>query len=386
MRILSAIQLLCVLTPLMLTYSNSGHASRAITTNGFLTAAFSQVDSEVPFMGGLNDEINFSQGSLIGLQTTFRPSTDPFEFVVQLLALGEQSWEVNAEWAYVAYRPTDQWEFKFGKSRYPLYELSQSIHVGITYPWVRPPEEIYFLPYLALNGVNITRKINVSDYQFMMQIYHGELNEIESNLAGLVFDIDRMIATGAVLRVQSDYTSLRTSYHALRSLRVDTAAILANNNLNLADLGTAIATLNIPVPGEYQSADTYTFSVTHRIGNLEFRGEWVHQDLNEESPLPDAYLYYTNFSYQIGHFIPHITYSVYDTKNRALVNLSQESVILGLRVNINPSVALKIETGQFNIDDDASAVGLYDTLPNPIGSALIDKEVILFNAALSMVF
>ncbi len=103
---------------------NPSHA-RSINHNGFLTAGFSQSDNEVSFMG-VDDELNFSDLSLIGIQTTFKPSDGPFQFVAQLLARGNRSWKVNAEWAYIGARLTDNFEFQVGKVRAPMFMISET--------------------------------------------------------------------------------------------------------------------------------------------------------------------------------------------------------------------------------------------------------------------
>ncbi len=362
-------------------------AERALRTNGFITATFSQVDSEVPFMGGLNDEINFSQGSLIGLQTTFQPSEDPIEFVVQLLALGKEQWEVDAEWAYVAYRPTDAWELKLGRYRIPFFHVSEFLHVGIAYPWVRPPEEIHFVPFTALNGASVKRSGHFGDLEMAVQMYSGELKDLNTQIAGLTLTTDRFESHGIVLSAETDSTNVRASFHKIQKIGITINSLAAANpNLDFASL-LAFASSQGLNPGDFEDVDVITFSVLHRRDNFEFRGEWAEEDFNENAPLPDAYAYYVMLGYYMGNFMPHLTYSAYDTKEKGLANLGQESIIAGLRVNVNPAVAVKVEVGQMRLDDAVGTVGFYDTLPSSItGTAILDEEVNIFNASINMVF
>ena len=46
-------------------------------------------------------------------------------------------------WAFLSYRPTNDWLIRAGKQRIPLYLYSETVDVGVTYDFARLPTEMY---------------------------------------------------------------------------------------------------------------------------------------------------------------------------------------------------------------------------------------------------
>ncbi len=358
------------------------HAERSLKNNGFITAALSQVDSEVPFMGGISDEINFSRGSLIGLQTTFQPSDDPIEFVVQLLALGKNNWEVDAEWAYVGYKPNDSLELKMGAIRVPFFIVSEYLHVGVAYPWARPPEEVHFVPFTSINGASGKFKSNLGSLEFAFQLYAGEAQDVSTILAGLELNIDRFETRGAVINLGNDSAQLRVAYHELLNFDLDFASavsVLASDPNAIAQVTAA----GLPIPTDFSDMEVVTAGINYNKNQILLMGEWIQVDTKDGSVLVDFQMSYLTLGYQLGNFTPHLTYSAYDTKEPAILNLSQYTVMAGLKINLNPAVVFKVDVGQSKLDDAPLNTGFYDVLPF---NAVLDDEVLIFNTAINMVF
>lgn len=358
------------------------HAERSLKNNGFITAALSQVDSEVPFMGGISDEINFSRGSLIGLQTTFQPSDDPIEFVVQLLALGKNNWEVDAEWAYVGYKPSDSLELKMGSIRVPFFVVSEYLHVGVAYPWVRPPEEVHFVPFTSIDGASGKFKSTLGNLEFAFLLYAGEKKDVTSTLAGVEISVDRFESRGAVVNLGNDSTQLRVGYHEIINFDLDLASafsVFASDPNVFAQITAA----GLPIPTDFSDMDFVTVGINYNKNQILLMGEWTNIGTEEGSALVDSQTSYLTVGYQLGNFTPHLTYSAYDTKEPAILNLSQYTVMAGLKINLNPAVVFKVDVGQSKLDDAPLNTGFYDVLPF---NAVLDDEVLIFNSAINMVF
>jgi Gram-negative porin len=384
MKILRAVAHVSLGTLLLTTTSQMVHAERSLKTDGFITATFSQVDSEVPYSGGISDDINFSQGSLIGVQSTFKPSDEPVEFVVQLLALGEKNWEVNAEWAYVGYKPSDNWEFKAGAIRVPFFLVSEYFHVGVIYPWVRPPKELHFIPFTSIDGASGKYKNYWGDIDYSLQVYVGSEQELTLEFAGLSLSADGFQAVGIVGNISSEQLHLRIAYHDMSDFGLDVASALTSIVTPAA--AAAVAASGLPIPTGFSEISLFTIGLAYTKNHLTVQGEWNTYSLPKFSMFPDADAAYVTLAYSLGAFTPHISYSYYDAREDTIVNLAQSTVMTGVRMEVNPAVAVKVEIGQSTLDDAPFTLGFYDMLPAPLGTATLDDQLWIFNASISMVF
>ena len=56
-------------------------------------------------------------------------------------ALNDNRYEGSVSWAFLSYRPTNDWLIRAGKQRTPLYLYSETVDVGVTYDFARLPTE-----------------------------------------------------------------------------------------------------------------------------------------------------------------------------------------------------------------------------------------------------
>ena len=61
--------------------------------------------------------------------------------------IGKMVWSDNfdleADWAFASYSFSDQVQVRIGKIKLPTFLVSDFIEVGYSYPWIRPPQEVY---------------------------------------------------------------------------------------------------------------------------------------------------------------------------------------------------------------------------------------------------
>ncbi|HBC58725.1 MAG TPA: hypothetical protein DCZ03_16320 [Gammaproteobacteria bacterium] len=362
-------------------YSNVAY-SRSLSHNGFLTAGFSQTDNEISFIG-VTDEMNFSDLSLIGIQTTFKPSEGPFQFVTQLLARGNQGWDVDAEWAYVGARLTDSFEFQVGKVRAPMFMISETLDVGITYLWIRPPEELYGfnnIPFTTINGLKFKYRNEGQYFDYDLLIYGGENPEETVTSNGLEYLIVLKIA-GIEANFVRDNFKLRLSYHDAYDLFLDFAAELAAN--------PTLATLFAGYPnGIIESNSTFsTLGLDYNDGRFLLMAEVGQRKVRENSTNVN---WFVTVGYQFGRFLPHLTHSVInitEVETNGTINNEQQSTILGVKISVTPAIVVKAELSHTHvpdIPDDSLAAGLFDALPVLV--SFEDDKVNMVNLAINMVF
>ena len=118
----------------------------AIRFSGFARLVGGYLDEEKATYLDYDDSISFGEHSLFALQTDVDFS-EQFSFTTQLLAHASHRRDSGVEWAYLTYRPTRNWQFKAGKLRTPFFMYSDTLDVGLAYPWIVPPQQVY-LPYV----------------------------------------------------------------------------------------------------------------------------------------------------------------------------------------------------------------------------------------------
>ncbi len=150
----------------VLAHAAHGQNDHARTTfSGFGTLGYVHDDSSHhAFTRDLAQSIDVSSNSTwkadtrLGLQLvhTVGPT---LEFVGQLVIRdqAQASLDRSIEWAFVGYRPTSELNLRAGRVGVDVFLMSDSRHIGYSYPWVRPPMEAYaWMPLYYLEGGDIT--------------------------------------------------------------------------------------------------------------------------------------------------------------------------------------------------------------------------------------
>ncbi|MEO6080601.1 MAG: porin [Steroidobacteraceae bacterium] len=154
------------------------------TVNGFGTfgVVHSDVDnadfsisSERPTGAGYTRESSFKVDSLIAVQlnAAFTPKASAV-----LQAMSEQNYDgtfrPHLEWASFKYQFTPEFSVQIGRSTLPLFQLSDSRKVGLTFPWVRAPADLYHLTSAAsLDGITINYRMHLGQWTHSLQLLAG---------------------------------------------------------------------------------------------------------------------------------------------------------------------------------------------------------------------
>lgn len=142
--------------------------------NGFVSAGFG-MSLEDDFSYDGNEETgSFDADGVGGLQIEGRVS-DSTRAVLQLVGRSnDDDFNVETEWAYIGYKPTENGELRVGLQRFPFFLMSEYIEVGYAYPWIKPPAEVY-LPGMpsSYSGVSWHQAINAGEWAHTLMGYWG---------------------------------------------------------------------------------------------------------------------------------------------------------------------------------------------------------------------
>ena len=359
-----------------------------IHVNGFLSAGVAKTNTtanyNIPDHGSINNNINYTANSLVGLQI-IGDITRQFSAVVQLVANGDntngnQPYHVKAEWAFLRYAATPGLQFRAGRFRLPAFMYSDTEEVGYTYPWVTLPNEVYrIVPFNNMNGFDMIYSLPLgnSGWVLSFQPYVGE-NQSQYDLytndasfipSGTTATFDENDLLGGVVSMSNQYLTLRANY-----TRVNLNGYIPNlpslNNTNLS--------LFHNVPASFYSVGA-KFDYHHFLAVSEY----AHR--NTPDQLAALTGYYGMVGYRIGKFLPNLTYAHIDTTNThelittegAELPEAQRSYTAGLDYYINSNVVAKVGVSQITPLDGTN--GLFDA---PVGR----QYVYLYSASLDIIF
>lgn len=116
-----------------------------------------------------------STDSKLGVQLNARFS-DRLSGVVQLVSQYnyDSTYTPQVEWANLAYRVTPDFDLRLGRFAASTFLVSEAGLVGYTYPWIRPPQELYvLLPTTNKDGIDALYRFNLGAVANAVQASYG---------------------------------------------------------------------------------------------------------------------------------------------------------------------------------------------------------------------
>lgn len=148
------------------------HAAE-FSLSGFGTLGYARSDQSFNYDRFISERGTFRRDSLVGVQVDAK-FTNTFGATAQVVAEpatdDEDRYRASMTWAFVSWRPSNDWLFRFGKQRLPLYLYSQTNSVGASHDFARPPIEMYSLsPNNDMTGATFARTWDVGADELMLE-------------------------------------------------------------------------------------------------------------------------------------------------------------------------------------------------------------------------
>lgn len=347
-----------------------------VLLHGFASAGVATSNVSQQLNTQIHDDWDFNADSVFGLQANFRVNKKT-QFVSQFIARGvdesrsEDEFDARVEWAYLSHQLRPDLKLRAGRLRLPIFMISEYQEVGYTYPWVRPPSEVYGLvgQFTAYDGFDVLYDLPLrGGWHANLQAYWGG-RASSVLLAGSTVGVDLDDAVGINVRLNFRDLDLFAGYN-----RAD----LSFSSLP-ASLATAEAALNA-FAGQTLTVrkEDLTFKAVgwnYDDGDWLFMGEYTIFNIDEW--LIDTEAYYATVGHHFGRFLPHFTFGKLNTtdgSNRlfpapvgnlrnapTFLDAEQSSWTLGLRYDHMPGIALKFEWQR--IADLNGTAGLFTAPP-----------------------
>lgn len=376
----------------------SGTVSDKIRFNGFMSAGFGMADLPAGYTydTGLYHRVSHKTDSVVGLQMTAAVN-EQTNAVLQLVGRGAEDFSVDAEWAYIGYRPTENDEIRFGRLRTAFYLLSEYLEVGYAHPWARPPAEVYLPTFpSSYDGLYYSHEFATGDWQHDLQFNWGSTRSPK----GTANPIDAEDAWGVALNssVGDWQFGIRTSGAKL------TAPTLLPLTMLTQEQPIDHSTITYSSAGfQYDNGGLMVMSETTRI--------------DAKSIVPDYESSYLTVGYHFGKVMPHLTYAVAENQDERRINGAalcafvaacvpapapantpfpddiharvlgneQTSATLGVRWDFLPSAALKVEWTR--VLDTENTFGLFERDDgNRLFGAMPGNDIDVYRATVDVVF
>ena len=224
---------------------------------------------------------------------------------VVLQVIAEQNYNgtytPHVEWANLKYQFTPDFSVRIGRAELPTFLFSDTRKVGYTYPWVRPPIEVYgLLPITASDGAGFSYRLNVGDFTNTTQGSDVQSNTPQADNRGSAIARDSLNFSNT-----SEYKSLtfRVSYQHAR-LSIDSLDGFLDTFRMFGPQGIAIAD---KYNSENKPVATEVVGASYDPGHWFVISEWGHTRFN--SFLGEDTGWYGSGGFRAGHFTPYVTYA-----------------------------------------------------------------------------
>jgi opacity protein-like surface antigen len=331
--------------------------------------------------------------SLIGGQitATFTP-----KITAVLQVISEQNYDntyrPHIEWANIKYQATPHFSIRVGRTVLPTFLFSGTRKVAYTYPWVRPPLEVYNQePVTASDGVDVQYHVHIGDFTHILQANYGGSKQTMPDRKA----IKEEQAWGATYSVEYHAATVHLAYqHAI--LTIDAVKPLFDAFRQFGPQGAAIA--------DKYGADKKPFSIiaigaTYNPGEWFITSEWTHTETR--SFLGNQTGWYVSGGYRLGKFTPYLIYAQATADNLFDPGLAippaagldaglnsllskkpvQNTISIGSRWDFMANVALKVQYDHTDI-----GAGSTGTLINIQPDFEKGSKVNVFSATLDFVF
>nr|MBL8412515.1 hypothetical protein [Dechloromonas sp.] len=293
------------------------------TWSGFGTLGYAQSNQPYKYQRFIDDEGTFMRDSILGAQLDLKLNPQWGATVQARLAPAEdhdQAWEASLAWAFVSWRPQDDWLIRAGKLRLPLMLNTENRDVGATYEFARLPIEVYSIaPTTDVVGLSISKTWLLGSYDWTVEAYTGNMpiywryyeREIGTQRSGpgsMFVELD-VRSSGLVLTARDIDNVFRIGIHEVVAKRVgeSTHADIPFRSLGPGfgyyDLNNARRIDQMIVPVQTLGASVLL------PGDVRLTGEYAHIKVDSSSEGLSRWGGYLAVSKQFGEWTPYFYYA-----------------------------------------------------------------------------
>lgn len=398
--------------------------------SGFGTLGGSVSDKEYDYLRFINNEGTLKSNTLIGTQADITLNNQ-WKVTVQGKVApaidSDKDWDATLPWAFVSYRPSNDWLIRIGKIRIPLYLHSQNMNVGVTYDMARLPYEVYSLSSVDDGlGFSVIKSFSFENGELFIDMFYTEsdypyrfyMRDDLTALGGFpkgvnFFDMEVKTA-GIVLQYETNEGN-RFRAGLNKSKLNFTGATGGGGTFSLQAPNPMLTALFGPLPNYYQpngdldknEVIVFTMGADYGFGdNYRITSEYAFRNLIGADTGPKAHSAYIALSKSIGKWTPYVSVAALKTSSNVMdlynnlnndpinaiipinrqyadytVASEQTSVALGFSYAFSPTQKLKAEWTRSRIGEASNFL-----IDNPAIEAISHESINVFSLSYSMSF
>lgn len=383
----------------MVLSSQAAGETDKLELSGFARVVGGFVDTDKATYEGYDDNVSFSEKSLIAVQADYNFSST-LSASVQLLLHTDEDRESGVEWLYLTYTPTEEIQFNVGRLRTPFLKYSDVIDVGFAYPWVNAPQQLYSsYMFSQYEGANARYRANLGDFIVDFEAYYGRYEDsLVSSGIDVEVELDQLF--GGVIEVNYGGLQLRTA--SINGPKVETtideiAPFL--QGLRAAGFEQLAEKFEIN-----DSARAFLLGASYDTLNWYMSGEWMKVS-SDIDVLANLESFYISYGYYYDSVLFHLTYASSNQSLNTIENTIPPGIspeldelrfgvdilnsffptddldtwTLGARWDVKTNVALKAEVSL--LDGKQGKTSFFD-----IQDETFDRNAMLYQLALEWVF
>ncbi|MFT3858252.1 MAG: hypothetical protein QM742_12390 [Aquabacterium sp.] len=203
----------------MLSWSQGAQAVD-LSYSGFGTLGYAISDQPYHYQRYIDDHGTLQRDSVLGAQADikFTPQWSATYQAMLAPSSGEDDdWSFKTTWAFVSWRPDNDWLLRVGKQRVPLFLNAENRDVGQTYDFARLPAEVYGLsPTTDLIGAYVSRAWLPEMGETTLDVFAGEANmtaRAHSRDLGPIYTPVKTRVQGLALTLRQEAATWRLGLH-----------------------------------------------------------------------------------------------------------------------------------------------------------------------------
>ena len=310
------------------TFSTYLSAEIVVEHSGFGTVGYAVSDSPYNYLKYIDENGTFLRDSLLGGQIDIKFNSK-FSFTAQGIISANDSqdsgFEGDISWAFLSYRPTNDWLFRVGKLQIPGYLNSENRNIQITYDYARLPAEVDSAsPVYDFTGLSVNKSFELDDGEIIVDFYTGKsktdwrvylgdsIPEIGINRGSEYsnFSIDFV---GGALSYRGDENFYIAGFHRAIIRNEDGFTKTFGFQELIPELG--IGFYNTEEAFGATFTDAFKFDILNlgfdiSLGN-DFRlaSEYIVRNTDEITTGLSSILHYVSLKKEIGKWTPYLLYS-----------------------------------------------------------------------------
>ncbi|MDO9235199.1 MAG: hypothetical protein Q7U28_04085 [Aquabacterium sp.] len=191
-----------------------------LATSGFGTVGYAISDQSYRYQRFIDDTGTFKRDTVIGgqLELKFSPELSAtVQAIVAPSVRNDTDWSLTPSWAFLSWRPGNDWLLRVGKQRVSMFLNSENRDVGQTYDFARLPMEMYGIsPTVDFTGLSVSHSWLPDLGELTLDVFGGQAAiaaRTHSRDYGTLFTPVRTGIVGSVLTLRTDDATWRVGLH-----------------------------------------------------------------------------------------------------------------------------------------------------------------------------